>query len=214
MLAVDVVDEKVGVQYFVVHCECACAHRNGYRVVCELGTIETFGGSGGLLAIVEGDALLGAVIDGGEGEAGYQAATGNATISRGLNIMDSISNDFSHLSVGDLLASSEPSAPPALNRISLESDTFTDDDHNLLDSQIMDVFNIFRRYNEEPVLSDLLSRVTMDNVRLTMLTPNQAEELLDREPSIAGLLRNGWQAGSFKEVRQLGVFPICSTSTF
>ena len=128
--------------------------------------------------------------------------------------MDSISNDFSHLSVGDLLASSEPSTPPALNRISLESDTFTDDDHNLLDSQIMDVFNIFRRYNEEPVLSDLLSRVTMDNERLTMLTPNQAEELLDREPSIAGLLRNGWQAGSFKEVRQLGVFPICSTSTF
>ena len=89
MLAVDVVDEKVGVQYFVVHCECASAHRNGYRVVCELGTIETFGGSGGLLAIVEGDALLGAVIDGGEGEAGYQAATGNATISRGLNRVSS-----------------------------------------------------------------------------------------------------------------------------
>ena len=128
-------------------------------------------------------------------------------------IMDSISNDFSHLSVGDLLASSEPSKPPALNRISLESDTFTDDDHNLLDAQIMDVFNIFRRYNEEPVLSELLSRVTMDK-RLTILTPDDAEELLDREPSIAGLLRNGWQAGSFKEVRQLGVFPICSMSTF
>jgi hypothetical protein len=129
-------------------------------------------------------------------------------------IMDSISNDFSHLSVGDLHASSEPSTPPALNRISLERDTFTDDDHKLLDEKIENSFSAFRKLNEEPDLPDLLSRVTMDNVRLTMLTPNQAEELLGREPSIAGLLRNGWQAGSFKEVRQLGVFPICSTSTF
>ena len=46
------------------------SHRNGYRVVCELGTIETFGLPGGLRAIVrEKDALLGAVIDGEEGEA-------------------------------------------------------------------------------------------------------------------------------------------------
>jgi hypothetical protein len=128
--------------------------------------------------------------------------------------MDSISNDFSHLSVGDLHASSEPSTPPALNRISLERDTFTDHDHKLLDEKIVNAFDMFRRYNEEPPLPLLLSNITMDNERLTMITPNQAEELLDREPSIAGLLRNGWQAGSFKEVRQLGVFPICSTSTF
>ena len=123
-------------------------------------------------------------------------------------------HDFLHLSVGDLHASSEPSTPPALNRISLERDTFTVDDHKLLDEKIDNSFSAFRKHNEEPDLSDVLSRVTMDNERLTMLTPNQAEELLDREPSIAGLLRNGWQAGSFKEVRQLGVFPICSTSTF
>ena len=122
-------------------------------------------------------------------------------------------SDFSYLSVGDLHDSSEPTTTPALNRMSLERDTFMGDDHNLLDAQIMDVFNIFRRYNEEPVLSELLLRVTMDDKRLTTLTP-EARELLDRESSIAGLLRNGWQAGSFKEVRQLGVFPICSTSTF
>jgi hypothetical protein len=127
--------------------------------------------------------------------------------------MDSISNDFSHLSVGDLHASSEPSTPP-LDRISLEHNTFTDDDHKLLDEKIENSFSAFQKLNEEPDLSDLLSRVTMDNERLTMLTPNQAEELLDQGPSIAGLLRNGWEAGSFKEVRQLGVFPICSTSTF
>ena len=129
-------------------------------------------------------------------------------------IMDSISNDFSHLSVGDLHASSNPTTPPELNRISIERDTFTDADHNLLDEKIVNAFDIFRRYHEEPPLPLLLSNITMDNERLTVLTPNQAEELLDQEPSIAGLLRNGWQAGSFKEVRQLGVFPICSTSTF
>jgi hypothetical protein len=121
--------------------------------------------------------------------------------------MDSISNDFSHLSVGDLHASSEPSTPPALNRISLERDTFADDDHKLLDEEIMESFSAFRTINKEPRLSDLLSRVTIDNERLTTLSPNQAEELLDREPSITGLLMHGWQVGSFKEVRQLGVFP-------
>ena len=128
-------------------------------------------------------------------------------------IMDSISNDFSHLSVGDLHASSEPSTPPALNRISLERDTFTDDDHKLLDEKIENSFSAFRKHNEEPDSSDLLSRITMDK-RLTTLTTDEAEELLDREPSIARIIRNGWQVGSFKEVRQLGVFPICSTSSF
>ena len=42
--------------------------------------------------------------------------------------------------------------------------------------------------------------------RLTALTTDEAEELLDREPPIARILRNGWQVGSFKEVRQLGMF--------
>jgi hypothetical protein len=62
--------------------------------------------------------------------------------------MDSISNDFSHLSVGDLHASSEPTTTPALNRISLECDTFTHDDHKLLDEKILIAFNTFRRINE------------------------------------------------------------------
>ena len=119
--------------------------------------------------------------------------------------MDSISNDFSHLSVGDLHASSEPSTPPVLNRISLERDTFTDDDHKLLDEKIENSFSAFRKLNEEPDLSELLSRITMDK-RLTTLTPDEAEELLKNEPSISNMLRNAWQAGSFKEVRRLGAF--------
>jgi hypothetical protein len=160
------------------------------------------------------------LIDGEEGEAEWVPG-GNRRLCFGTRyhvvsigfIMDSISNDFSHLSVGDLHASSEPSTPPALNRISLERDTFTDDDHKLLDEKIENSFSAFRKHNEEPDLCDLLSRVTMDK-RLTTLTTDEAEELLDREPSIARIIRNGWQVGSFKEVRQLGVFPICSTATF
>jgi hypothetical protein len=127
--------------------------------------------------------------------------------------MDSISNDFSHLSVGDLHAPSQPSTTPALERISLERDVFTDDDHRPLDAKIVNAFSAFRKHNEEPSLSALLSLVTMDK-RLTMLTTDEAEELLDREPSIARILRNGWQVGSFKEVRQLGMFAVPFLSSF
>jgi hypothetical protein len=121
--------------------------------------------------------------------------------------------DFSHLSVGDLHAPSEPPTPPALERISLERDVFTDDDHRPLDAKIVNAFSAFRKLNEEPDLSELLSRVTMDK-RLTWLKTDEAEELLDQEPSIARILRNGWQAGSFKEVRQLGVFTVPFISSF
>ena len=67
--------------------------------------------------------------------------------------MDSISNDFSHLSVGDLLASSGLSTTPALERISVERDVFTDDDHKLLDAKIVNAFSAFRKHNEEPNFS-------------------------------------------------------------
>jgi hypothetical protein len=119
--------------------------------------------------------------------------------------MDSISNDFSHLSVDDLHASFKPSTSPMLERISLERDLFTNDDHRPLNAKIVNKFSAFRKHNEKPDLSELLLRITMDK-RLTTLTTDEAEELLDQEPSIARILRNGWQAGSFKEVRQLGMF--------
>ena len=116
--------------------------------------------------------------------------------------MDSISNDFLHLSVGDLHASSTTSA---LERISPQRDVFTDDDHITLDAKIMKAFSAFRKHNEEPDLPALLSYITGDK-RLTTISPDEAEDLLEREPSIVTILRSGWQAGSFKEVRQLGVF--------
>ena len=77
----------------------------------------------------------------------------------------------------------------------------------------MNAFSAFRKLDEEPDLSELLSRITMDK-RLTTITTDEAEELLDREPSIVRILKNGWQAGSFKEVRQLGVFTVPFLSIF
>ena len=72
-------------------------------------------------------------------------------------IMDPISKDFLHLSVADLHTSSGPSTTSALERISLECNVFTDDDHISLDVKIVKVFSTFWKHNEEPELSELLS---------------------------------------------------------
>jgi hypothetical protein len=101
------------------------------------------------------------------------------------------------------------SVPP---RVSPERDTSTDDDHKALDAKILKGFSAFRRHNEEPELPELLSRISMDK-RLTTLTTDDAEELLNNEPSIEAVLRDAWQAGSFKEVRRLGTSPIFGMST-
>jgi hypothetical protein len=95
------------------------------------------------------------------------------------------------------------SVPP---RISLERDAFTDKDHQLLDAKILKVFSLFQEFNREPDLPSLLSNITLDK-RLVTLKSNEAEELIQQEPSIIEILRQGWKAASFKEVRQLGVVP-------
>ena len=128
-------------------------------------------------------------------------------------IMDSISNDFLHLAIGDLHTSSGPSTTSALERISPERDVYTDDHHISLDAKVVKAFSAFRKLNEEPDLSELLSGITIDK-RLTTRTTDEAEELLDRQPSIVRILRNGWQTGSFKQVRQLGVFAVPFLSIF
>jgi hypothetical protein len=61
-------------------------------------------------------------------------------------------------------------------------------------------FNTFWRFNEEPHLPLLLSNITVDDKRLITLTTDEAGKLLNWEASIAGLLRNGWKVGLFKEV--------------
>ena len=119
--------------------------------------------------------------------------------------IDVISNDFLLLSVGD--GSSKPSTIPASRRVSPVHDVFTDDEHRLLNAKIKKCFSAFRKWNEEPDLSSLLSQIIMDK-RLTTLTTDEAEEMINQQPFFEVILRSVWHARLFKEVRQLGAFAV------
>jgi hypothetical protein len=122
-----------------------------------------------------------------------------------------LTEDLSHLSVGDGNTPHEAAFPDTfsqLTRVSRERDVFIDDDHKIYDGKIMNTFNLHRKHNEEPDLPALLSITTLGDKRLLNLTPDEADELLTREPSIKMVLQRAWQEGSFREVRQLGVFGV------
>ena len=97
-----------------------------------------------------------------------------------------------------------PEGASVLPLVSPERDTFTDHDHKSLDASILEDFD------EMPKLSTLLVVISSDMKRLGR---GEAKELLKREPRIAGILTEAWEAGSFKKVRQLGVFPVQNTFT-
>ena len=98
-----------------------------------------------------------------------------------------------------------PEGASVLPLVSPERDTFTDHDHKSLDASILEDFD------EMPKLSMLLVVISSDMPKRLGL--GEAKELLKREPRIAGILTEAWRAGSFKEVRQLGVFPVQNTFT-
>ena len=133
----------------------------------------------------------------------------------------SLTEDLSHLSVSDENAPHEGAFPgtspsPQLTRVSRERDVFIDDDHKIYDAEIMNTFSLYRKHDEEADLPSLLSITTLGDKRLVTLTPGEADELLAREPSIKMVLQKVWIEGSFREVRQLGMFgvqllPIFST---
>ena len=100
-----------------------------------------------------------------------------------------------------------PNTASTLPLISPERDDFTDDDHKLLDKEIFDGLSIYREFNEVPSSTFLLCVICAER-RLVSLSLEKGSELLKHEPSIKGMLRDGWQAGSFKKIRQLGVFPV------
>ena len=123
----------------------------------------------------------------------------------------SLTEDLSHLSVSDGNAPHEaafPDTSPQLTRVSRERDVFIDDDHKIYDAEIMNTFSLYRKHDEEPDLPSLLSITTLGDKRLVTLTPGEANELLTREPSIKMMLQRAWIEGSFREVRQLGVFGV------
>jgi hypothetical protein len=121
----------------------------------------------------------------------------------------SLSENFSHLSVGEITPVNDelPDRISMLTHVSRESDVCTDDVHATLDANLLKMFSAFRKLNEESDVSSLLSYTTLQDKRLVTLTPDEAEELLTREPSIKVVLRKVWNEGSFKDVRRLGVLP-------
>ena len=54
----------------------------------------------------------------------------------------------------------------------------------------------------------LLSIIAFGDKRLVVLTEEEAEELLTRESSIKTALQHAWKEGSFREVRELGIFNV------
>jgi hypothetical protein len=99
----------------------------------------------------------------------------------------------------------------SLPRVSRERDLLIDDDHRTLDVKIARLYNIFRRHNEEPLWSALLSSITLEDKRLVTLTRQEAEDLLTRQPSIKVILQKAWKEASFKELRQLSEFFFVAT---
>ncbi|KAF8219941.1 hypothetical protein L208DRAFT_1417425 [Tricholoma matsutake] len=113
----------------------------------------------------------------------------------------SLSEGFSHLSVGDLQMLHEAIFQDANRTLPR-----TEDDHKALDAVIMRTFSANRKINEEPNLASLLSIITGRDKRLIYLRPDEAEDLLMRQSSINAVLQKAWKDGLFKEVWQLGAF--------
>jgi hypothetical protein len=104
-----------------------------------------------------------------------------------------------------------PEGASVLPLVSPERDKLTDDDHKSLDASILEDLSANVKHDEMPKLSWLLVVISSD--MLKPLRRGEAEELLKREPRIAGILTEAWKARSFKKVRQLGVFPVQNTFT-
>jgi len=122
----------------------------------------------------------------------------------------SLTEELSHLSVKDGNAHEAAflDTSPQLTQVSRERDVFIDYDHKIYDAEIMNTFSLYRKHDEEPDLPALLSHTTLGDKRLVTLTPGEAGELLTREPSIKMVLQRAWIEGSFKEIRQLGMFGV------
>lgn len=100
-----------------------------------------------------------------------------------------------------------PNTASALPLVSLKCDDLTDADCKSLDDKIIKQLSRIPVFDRELDLPVILSLISTER-RFVTLTVNQAEEVLKREPLIAEILMSGWQAGSFKDVRRLGAFPI------
>jgi hypothetical protein len=115
-----------------------------------------------------------------------------------------LASDVAHLSINEPSTSTlpRPTSTPALARIPSARD-LSDDRHQALDAAILRGFQLNVQFNQQPHLAFLLSVIVNNDDRLGHLSQEEAEGLLEREPSLATVLEQAWNGQSFKEVRRL-----------
>jgi hypothetical protein len=115
-----------------------------------------------------------------------------------------LASDVAHLLINEPSTSTlpRPISTPALARIPSARD-LSDDRHQALDAAILRGFQLNVQFNQQPHLAFLLSVIVNNDDRLGHLSQEEAEGLLEREPSLATVLEQAWNDQSYKEVRRL-----------
>ena len=107
------------------------------------------------------------------------------------------------------LSISEPSlisTTPAMARIPPLRD-LDDKGHQTLNKSILKGFELHIELNREPDWATLLSNIVNNDMRLSRISREEADELLKQESSLMTVLQMGWIDRSFREVRRLGMSP-------
>jgi hypothetical protein len=117
--------------------------------------------------------------------------------------MEPLAGGVSRLSI------SEPSlTSTTLTMARIPSSRDLDDKgHQALDNSVLKGFELHIELNREPDWATLLSNVVNNDMRLSRISREEADELLKRESSLIAVLRKGWIDHSFREVRRLGMSP-------
>jgi len=82
-----------------------------------------------------------------------------------------------------------------------------DKGHQVLDKSVLKGFELHIELNREPDWATLLSNIVNNDMRLSRISREEADELLKRESSLMAVLRKGWIDRSFREIRRLGMSP-------
>jgi len=82
-----------------------------------------------------------------------------------------------------------------------------DKGHQVLDKSVLKGFELHIELNREPDWATLLSNIVNNDMRLSRISREEADELLKQESSLMTVLQMGWIDRSFREVRRLGMSP-------
>jgi hypothetical protein len=125
--------------------------------------------------------------------------------------MEPLASDVSRLSINE----PSTSTTPAMARIPpLCHGDLDDKDHQALDESVLKAFELHIELNREPDWTTLLLVIVNDDLRLSRISREEADELLKRESSLMAVLRKGWTDQSFREVRRLSMSPYSIPSDY